>query len=150
MILLLLPLFLLSCNRGNIFEEYRKFDNIAWNRFDILIFDVNVEDTEAAYNLFISFRHLPEFTLEELKINFTITSPSGSERTSDNILEFYDREGKSLSSCMGDLCDILIPVKEGFYFSEKGLHRIEIENKWPKAQLPGIMEVGLVARKSGG
>ncbi|MBN1339645.1 MAG: hypothetical protein JXA03_09995 [Bacteroidales bacterium] len=146
-ILILLPFIIFSCSRGNIFEEYKKFDNLTWNRFNILSFETVITDTESPYSLFIHIRHLPEFNLEELKINFTVTTPSGSMRTSDHVLKFTGKEGNPLSSCMGDLCDILIPVRESYYFTEHGVHRFEIENKFTKLELRGIMEAGLVIRK---
>jgi len=141
--------FLLSCS-GNqtVFEEYQKFDNLSWSRFNILKFEVNLEDIESSYDIYINIRHLPEVSYKEMVINFTIFTASGDMRTTDYTLKFYDREGKKLSECLGDYCDLLVPLRESFRFYETGRVRFEIENKFTKIKMPGILEVGLIMKKS--
>lgn len=145
---LLFPVFLLSCNNQKIFEQHKEFDKMSWNRFNILQFDVNVKDPESAYDILLAIRHLPEIRYKELKINMTIYSPSGAMRSADYILPMLDKDGNSISSCLGDLCDITIPIRNQFKFTEAGINRIEIENKFTKVDMPGIMEVGLIIKKS--
>ncbi|MBE0652206.1 MAG: hypothetical protein IH594_00310 [Bacteroidales bacterium] len=62
--------------------------------------------------------------------------------------KFQDNEGNRLSECMGDLCDITMTVRKGLILSDTGKLNIEIENKYTKIEMPGIMEVGLIIRKS--
>jgi len=137
-----------SCSDSKVFEEYHKFDNLSWNRFDNQKFDVPIEDTESEYDIFITFRHLPEIPYKEIKINLTIHLPDGEFRTADHIFELIDKEGNNLSECLGDFCDISFPVRKGFTFSEPGIVRFEIENKYTKVEMPGIVEVGLIVRKA--
>ena len=137
-----------GCSHTKVFEEYKKFDNLSWHRFNFLEFEVPIEDIEPEYDISISLRHLPEFPHKQLPVNFTIYSPSGEMRTVDLLLELYDDEGNSLSECLGDFCDISILLRENFKFSEQGIFKFRIENKWKKVDLPGIMEVGLILKKS--
>ena len=81
-------------------------------------------------------------------INFTIFTASGDMRTTDYTLKFNDREGRKLSKCLGDYCDLMVPLRESFTFNEPGRIRFEIENKFTKLEMPGIMEVGLIMKKS--
>ena len=69
-------------------------------------------------------------------------------RTTDFTFDFYDQEGARLSKCLGDYCDLLVPVRQGFRLYEAGEVRFEIENKFTKLEMPGIIEVGLIMRKS--
>lgn len=137
-----------TCTQQKFFEQYRKLDQQSWNRFNILKFEVPVKDTINTFDIIISIRHFPEFSVEELPINLTIYMPSGEMRTADHVLNFTDKEGNKLSECLGDLCDISFPVREGLVFPGTGTVRIEIENKWPKLELPGIMEAGLILKRS--
>ena len=131
-----------------VFEEYKKFENLSWNRFNIATFEVPIEDLQTGYDIYLTIRHIPEFTLESLPINFTYTMPTGDMRSTDKELRFVDNEGNKKSNCLGDLCDIEILLRKNLRFQESGLLTVEIENKFTKLELPGIMEVGLIVRKS--
>jgi gliding motility-associated lipoprotein GldH len=144
-------LVLTSCHSDQkVFEEYHTFDNMSWNRFNLLNFKMEVIDLEVPYDIYISIRHIPEIPYQEMIINFTIFTPSGDMRTSDYTLDFIDREGKHLSDCMGDYCDLLVPLRKSFRFYELGAAKFEIENKYTKVEMPGIMEVGLILKRSKG
>lgn len=139
---------LVSCRNDKIFEQYQKMDKQSWNRFNILKFEIPVNNTQSSVDIILAIRHLPEFQVTELPINMTIYMPSGEMRSAEDVLNFTEKSGESRSECLGDLCDITFNLREDFTFSETGTVRIEIENKWPKVELPGILEVGLIARKS--
>ncbi len=138
-----------ACNGDTkVFEEYHKFENLSWNRFDILEFEANIEDIELEYDIYINIRHIPEVPYKEMLINFTIYSPSGDMRTTDYTLDYFDPEGNKLSECMGDLCDLYIPIRKAIKFYDPGITKFEIENKYPKVEMPGIMEVGIIVKKA--
>jgi gliding motility-associated lipoprotein GldH len=144
---LLVFLALSSCTSRKVFSEYHKFSNFTWNRFELITFDVPIEDEESLYEIAVAVRHIPQFPYGNLDINMTINSPDGEMRSGDFSLKLKDKNGKWLGDGMGDLYDIEIPVHKGMKFSGKGLSRIEIENKMDKYEIRGIMEVGLVVRK---
>ncbi|MCD4737219.1 MAG: gliding motility lipoprotein GldH [Bacteroidales bacterium] len=137
-----------SCNNRSIYKDSVKFENISWNRFYFATFEAEIQNTTKKYDILLHIRHLPEFPYEKLKINLTINLPSGEMRTADHIIHFKDKEGNILSECLGDLCDIVIPLRENFQFNEKGPVKFEIENKNPKVETRGIIEVGLELRYS--
>jgi gliding motility-associated lipoprotein GldH len=147
-LLFLMVIALLSCNNRKEFEQYQKFEKQSWHRFNIVKFEVPVSDIRNPYNIELIIRHLPEFIIKDLPTNVTIYTPSGEMRTSEHILNFTGTDGKNLSKCLGDLCDITFNLREDFVFPEPGTYQIEIENKWPKLELPGILEVGLILEKS--
>lgn len=141
--------FLLSCSgEKTIFEKYHQFPNLTWNRFEFVTFEVPVEDVSAAYDIFLTLRHIPEMQFPELVFNITMFLPGEEMRTADYTLGLFDSEGRQLSNCLGDLCDITMPIRQEFYFSEPGTVTIEIENKFTKMELPGMMKVGLIVKKA--
>ncbi len=138
----------MSCDNRTEFEQYQKFEKQTWHRFNIIKFEVPVVDTRTAFDITLVIRHLPEFKIKELPVNATFYMPSGEIRSAEHIIKFTDKAGESLSECLGDLCDLSFILREGFVFPETGTVRVEIENKWPRLELPGILEVGLILQKS--
>lgn len=136
--------------KKTVFEAYNKFERLSWNRFDNQVFTTEITDLEPSYDLFIHIRHLPEINYKVMLINFTINTPSGDMRTTDYTLSLRDADGNLLGKCMGDYCDLEIPLRKDFRFSETGKVRFEIENKYTKVEMPGILEVGFIIRESAG
>jgi gliding motility-associated lipoprotein GldH len=145
----LIVIILSSCTGGKVlFEEYYKLPNMSWNRFNIVKFEIPVNEGGFEADFYLNVRHIPEIPYESLKYNFTFIFPSGEVRTADYELDFLDDAGKPLSECMGDLCDLQVSVRKGLRVSEAGVLKVEIENKYTKIEMPGIIEVGLIARES--
>ena len=48
---------------------------------------------------------------------------------------------------MGDLWDINIPIRKNFKFSAKGVLKVGFENRMPRTDTPGIIEIGLIIEK---
>jgi gliding motility-associated lipoprotein GldH len=138
--------FLSSCSNNTVFESYHKFENLNWKRFDIQKFEFEVENIDAEYDVFLSIRHIPEIPYKEMLINYTIYTPSGDMRSNDLTMELYNNEGNKLSECLGDLCDFVYPIRTSMKFSELGTIKFEIENKYTRVDMPGIMEVGLIIK----
>ncbi|MCF8405754.1 MAG: gliding motility lipoprotein GldH [Bacteroidales bacterium] len=147
--IVLVLVFIIGCNtESTVYKEYQKFESLSWNRFNILKFEVPVEDISSTYDIYLALRHIPEFPNKTILINYTLNMPSGDMRTNDKELELIDRDGNRLSECLGDLCDIEFQLRKGIRFSEQGSLVVEIENKYTKVEMPGIMEVGIIMRKS--
>ena len=138
-----------SCNGGKtMHEEYHKFENVSWNRFHEVVFSTSFEDIQSEYDIYLNIRHLPEVPYKEMTINLSIFTPSGDIRTTDYTIRFTERDGTKISECLGDYCDLLVPLRESFRVYEAGVTRFEIENKYTKIEMPGIIEVGLIIKKS--
>lgn len=147
--LILCGTLLTSCSsERTVYEEYIKFESLSWDRFNLLTFETEIENIETPYDFFVSIRHFPGFPHKEMLVNLTIYSPAGDMRSTDYTLELKDSEGQSLSSCMGDYCDVVIPLRRDFSFYEPGLVKFELENKYSKVELPGIIEIGFIVKES--
>jgi gliding motility-associated lipoprotein GldH len=141
---------MISCNGLNktVYEEYKTIENLSWYRFDILKFSADLEYVDKPYDILLNVRHLPLVRYEEMEINLTIYTASGDMRSTDYTIDFYDRDDKRLSNCMGDYCDLRTTLRTGFLFAEPGVVRFEVENKYTKLEMPGIMEIGLLLVES--
>jgi gliding motility-associated lipoprotein GldH len=136
-----------ACDSRTIYREYRKFDNVSWNRMNILKFEVPVTaGEELDFSLFL--RHHTDFPYDKLYVNITFYSPEGDMRTAEYDFKLKDDKGNWLADGMGELWDIELPIRQNMLFSAGGICKVQIENKYSKIETPGIVEVGLIARRS--
>ena len=136
-----------SCGNRTVFKEYRKLDNVSWNRFDIQNFDIEVQKDEQ-YDFYFFLRHHTNFPYEYLDINVTFYMPGGEMRSGEYHFELKDDNGKWKSNGMGELWDIEMLIRKNLKMKKGGVCKIRIENKMTKMETPGIMEIGLVVKKS--
>ncbi len=138
---------LTSCGHRKIYEEHFDIERITWNRFDVKTFNIDIKDISAAYDFYIAIRHHTEVPLKSLEVSFILYTPSGEMRISEHEILLRDKEGNLLGEGVGDLWDIEYPARKGFVFTEAGTCTVEISSAMSKADLPGIMQVGLIVRK---
>lgn len=141
-------LMMTACNSGKIYEKYIDNDRITWNRFDVKTFKVDIKDISSKYAFYIAIRHVTDVPLRYITVSFTLNTPSGESRTLEQKILLKDSDGKLLGNGMGDLYDIVQLVRDNFEFSEPGICTVEISSTMPQANLPGIMQVGLIVKKS--
>jgi len=146
----LIPAILLlsSCNPRKIYEKHLDIDRITWNRFDVKTFNVDIKDISADYAFYIAIRHLTDFPFPYVTTKFNIYTPSGERRILEQKIFLKDNEGKLLGNGMGDLWDLVYLVRDDFKFTEPGICTVEISSTMSQADLPGIMQVGLIVKKS--
>lgn len=148
---LILIMFLVSfsgCDSRKIYEKHLDIDRITWNRFDVKTFEVPVKDVSSSYDFYIAIRHHTEIPFKSIDVNLILYTPSGEERIMEHEIMLRDKEGKLLGEGMGELWDLEYPAWTGFKFSEPGICKVEISSAMPNADLPGIMQVGLIVRKN--
>jgi len=146
---LFLFVFLASCQPGRVYEKHIKMENLSWNRFRIIEFEVPVEDISVAYNIFLAIRHLSEIPYDVLVITSTMYTPSGEERSLDYEVVIRNDDGELLGEGLGNFWDLNYQLRENFIFLDEGICRFEFEIKMPWPETVGIMEVGLILEKSG-
>jgi len=144
---LFLIFIMTSCNPGKIYEKHIDIERITWNRFDVKTFDVAIKDITVSYDFYIALRHHTEVPFKSIDVSFIINTPSGEMRISEHEIALRDKEGKLLGDGLGELWDLEYLAWKGFQFTEPGICRVEISSAMSKADLPGIMQVGLIIRK---
>ncbi len=143
----LICLLLVSCDKAKIYEKHLDNDRITWNRFDVKTFKVDIEDISSSYDFYIAIRHITAFPLDHIDIEFNIYTPSGEVRLLEQTIKLKDGEGNWLGDGMGDMWDFTRLIREDFRFNEAGTCTVEISSTMPQADLPGILQVGLIVRR---
>lgn len=150
---LLLVVGFYSCNKSQVYKEFKTLPNYTWERIEkgksISFDDVVINKEDEVYDISVHVRHTPYVTEDEIKFKMKITSPSSIVRESVHTIKLKDKEGKEwLGSAMGDIIDLQVDVKTFYSFIEKGTYKVELVNMGQKYQLQGIMEIGLEINQS--
>jgi gliding motility-associated lipoprotein GldH len=136
-----------SCDPKVVYEKHIDIERITWGRFDVKSFEFEIKDISATYDFYIAIRHHTEVPFKFINTRLILYTPSGEERIMDQKISLRDNDGKLLGDGMGDLWDVLYLVREGYEFTEPGICKVEVSSTMPQADLPGILQVGLVVKK---
>ena len=136
-----------SCGNRTVFKEYREMENVSWNRFDLQNFDIPVNKNDAL-DFYLYLRHHTYYPYDYLDVNITFYMPGDEMRSGEYHFNLKDENGAWKAKGMGELWDIELPVRKGLKFSEDGTCKVRIENKMTKVEIPGIVEIGLIVKKS--
>jgi len=137
-----------SCDSAKIYEKHLDNERITWNRFDVKTFKVDIKDISCSYDFYVAIRHHTDFPLPYLTIRFTLFTSSGEMRTMEQKIILKDKQGNLMGDGMGEIWDLLHLAREDFQFTEPGVCSVEVSSTMSQADLPGIMQVGLIVKKS--
>ncbi len=137
-------LMLASCSVKPVFEQEVAFDDLIWNRFNIIEMDLPVEDADALYDVQVSFVHTDVYPSDHIAMNITFYFPNGGMRSRDYEFRLQDDKMQWVGEKSGELYSNIFPVNLGMRFPETGITRVRIENKMTKFNMAGIASVGLV------
>jgi len=145
--IILILLSMVACDENRVFEKYTEISNYSWGWDNTIPFEVEINDTNIFYNVYINVRHNVNYEFRNLWILIHHTFPSGKKFDKRIELTLADKEGKWYGTCMSDICDR--QVSQGnTYFPEIGTYHFEFEHNMRKNPLPHIMEVGLRIEKT--
>jgi len=146
-LLLFISTIFISCGQKTIHKEYKRFDNITWDRFNMLEFELEVEEGQLI-DFDLLLRHHTLYPFDHLDVNITFYTPSGSTMSRDYHFMLKDKSGKWLADGAGDYWDINLNIRKEMKINKTGICKIVIENKMTKIKTPGVIEVGILAKES--
>ncbi len=147
LILTFIFLTLISCSNRKIYEKYVKLDNLIWNRFNVITFEVPIENISSGYDFYLAIRHHTDIPYKSILVNVTFYTPSDEMRTMNHRIIIKDENDKLVGDGLGDLWDLVTPVREDFRFTKSGICKFEISSAMSQADLAGIIEVGLIVKR---
>lgn len=144
-VVLLLVVVLTGCTQS-VYRESYDFPDNQWKRADSKLFEIPV--TEAGlYDISVEFRHVYGTPLAEIPL---VVSLSGENvaKTASYPLMLIDTEGKMLSDCIGDVCDIEAVILKNQQL-EPGTYKLTLSHAFDHEYLPNTPSVGIKVVKSG-
>lgn len=148
-IVMALLLILFSCSPGKVYEKHVKLENLAWNRFNTISFDIGIKDVGPSYDVYAAIRHITDIPYPDIDVSAYLLTPYGETRSRELTIALKDREGKNLGDGLGELWDVQALIWEGLEFREPGIYSIDLSSAMQQLDVIGVLEVGLVVKKAG-
>lgn len=137
-----------ACSNPKIFEETVYFDNLIWNRFEIIEHSFTIEEPEQLYDLKVLFKHTPTYSTDHIVLNLTLYYSNGGFRSRDYEFRLQDDQQQWLVDSKGGIFTHEFLILQGISFPEAGAQKIRIENKMTKFNLTDVAGVGFVVEKT--
>ena len=151
LLLLLLSLILAtSCSNNILYSEYQTLPVGGWHKDSPLVFDVEITDTQARYNVLATIRNNTNYPYQNIWFFVSLLAPENSEAVTDTLEYFLaDARGKWLGSgSIGSIYSSTILLQKEQRFTQVGLYRFSIQHGMRDDMLKGIRDVTLEIQKN--
>jgi gliding motility-associated lipoprotein GldH len=140
-------LFLVSCDKSMVMEKQEQIAKYKWDYADAKTFTADITDTIQHYNIYVSVRHGFNFEWRNMWVKIETTFPDGKkyERRVNLILSGAD--GVWHGDCLGDNCDLLIPIQDNAFFPEIGKYTFKIAQDMRVNPLEAVKTIGMRIEK---
>ncbi len=145
--LLALALALSACDKNRIFDKNTEIPDMAWDKNNILKFDVDITDTVSPDNIYINVRNASQYQFSNLFLFFMTQLPDGRASRDTVELTLADEKGW-LGDGAGDIWDNRILFKKNFRFPMSGKYTFELEQAMRLNPLPLIIDAGIRIEKA--
>ena len=153
-VLFLLFISLVACDKNRVFDTYSSIGIQGWNKEDLVSFQFDMMDTLGNYDLFIQVRNTNEFEYSNLYLITELQYPSGFHLVDTLEYKMTDSYGRWLGSGFTDIKENKLFYKENFIFLETGTYGVNIQQAIRKRNeldgvqsLKGISDVGFRVEK---
>ncbi len=141
-------IFLASCDPNRVYEKNKDIPDYKWHYDNMVEFPVEIQDTNALYNIYVNVRHTHFFPFRNLWVKVHTEFPEDKEMSQRVEIKLADKNGKWFSDCAGDICDYKARIQSNAYFNQKGTYHFALEQNMRQNPLPGIMDIGLRVEKT--
>ena len=134
---------LISCDKLKLYEEFVQIPGEVWSNGNIISFDVNINDTSSAYNIYINIRNVNRYEYSNLYLFTTARSPDGNSITDTVEVILANDYGKWLGKGAASVFTTTSPYKSNIRFPVRGIYSFDIEQAMRVQDLKYISDVGL-------
>ncbi|OQA01943.1 MAG: Gliding motility lipoprotein GldH precursor [Bacteroidetes bacterium ADurb.Bin408] len=137
-----------GCSHPPLFEKNTTICNALWSKYEIISFDVNIEDTTAKYNFFINVRNKTDYDYANLYLFMNTKYPSGDIARDTIECLLADNNGKWFGKGWGKYRFLSLPLGNHIKFPQKGLYSFSFEQAMRTDTLQNISDIGIRIEKS--
>jgi gliding motility-associated lipoprotein GldH len=145
--------FLLSCDEQRVYEMNTDFDSRYWPVREKPVFEFEISDTVATYNLYANVRNSLDYPYANIFLTWYLQDSAGVQLEKDLVrqLLFDEKTGEPFGeSGLGDIYDHRIPLKTDHRFPYAGKYRVAFEHYMRTDTLSGVLAAGLRVEKTSG
>jgi gliding motility-associated lipoprotein GldH len=141
-------LFLFSCDKKRVFDEYKNVGN-AWHKDSIVTFDLPQLDAKKKYNLFVNVRDNDDYPYSNLFLIVSLEQPNRQVKVDTLEYLMTNPDGTLLGEGFSDVKESKLFYKDGESFTQKGIYKIHIRHAVRQTgkvdgveRLKGISDIG--------
>lgn len=141
-------LFLFSCDKKRVFDEYKNVGN-AWHKDSIVTFDLPQLDAKKKYNLFVNVRDNDDYPYSNLFLIVSLEQPNRQVKVDTLEYLMTNPDGTLLGEGFSDVKESKLFYKDGESFPQKGIYKIHIRHAVRQTgkvdgveRLKGISDIG--------
>ncbi|MGB3196229.1 MAG: gliding motility lipoprotein GldH [Saprospiraceae bacterium] len=146
-IVVALFLFLISCDKNQVYFKEIKIENSSWAYQDSIVFSWEMKDTTSAFDLLLHMHHNADMKYQNVYLNVKTTNPDQSEISNLLSLELFQPNGKSNGDCSRNQCEALIPLQENISFPQMGNYSLTLFQNSRDSLITGIQSIALELRR---
>ncbi|RXR20895.1 gliding motility lipoprotein GldH [Flavobacterium amnicola] len=125
-ILFLVASTLVSCDKTQIFDQYKTFDN-GWHKDSIVSFDFEQEVSKKPLNMFVNIRNNDDYEFNNLFLIIKLEQPKGNIKIDTLEYQMANPDGTLMGEGFSDIKESKLWYKENFSFPEKGKYKVSIQ-----------------------
>ena len=141
--LLILTVFIVSCDENRVFDKYEHIDNASWDKDSIVNFSFNLKDTLSRNQVFIKLRNTVDYSYSNIYLFTRVNFPDGKVLVDTLEYEMTTAEGNWLGDGISSVKSNILYFKKDVVFYSKGDYSVSIQHGMRDEKLIGIKDVGL-------
>ncbi|PQJ81031.1 gliding motility lipoprotein GldH [Polaribacter porphyrae] len=143
-----------SCNDSLVFTKYKTLEKSSWEAHKKVNFEIDINDTIAANNVFINLRNNKDYQFSNIYLITEMTFPDETIIIDTLQYEMANEKGEFLGRGLTDIKENKLFYKEHKIFPQSGKYQINVRHAMrkngsidPIPFLEGIQDVGLSIEK---
>lgn len=140
---------LASCNRNEVYFDYRTVSADGWSKDSLLVYNIDVKDSVSKFDIYVHVRHYGTYPYQNLWMFIDYLDVKDSIPKRDTI-ECYlaDEHGKWLGNGAGALREMPVFIRQQVQFPAVGEYQISIRHGMRDSLLTGINKIGVRVEKT--
>lgn len=151
-LLAVLPL-LSGCLESPVYQKQYSVPGNAWTYGWKPVFEFDITDTTAAYNMYFLIRHTEAYPNSNIWVKIHSKEPGDSTFREDRIeIPLAESDGRWLGKGMGSIWEQRMPITRNDIpkvFRKAGRYTLRLEQNMRTNPLPEVLQVGLRVEKAG-
>lgn len=125
-LLLLASLSFISCDKSQVFDEYKTFNN-GWPKKEVVTFEFDQEASVKPINMFINIRNNDDYEFSNLFLIVKLEQPKGKILVDTLEYQMANTDGTLMGEGFSDVKESKLWYKENYKFPTKGKYKVSIQ-----------------------
>ena len=136
--IILLTVICIGCGPTPYYSDNYEIDPLGWVSDDAILFQPEITDTSATYELQLVIDHTNEYRYENIYFRINTIFPDRPETEENLSIDLATKKGQWVGNCSGDDCKLKVYLLENFKFPSKGTYGFKLRQYTRDEALTGI------------